>query len=296
MLPVIFGISGKILTDRERAMFTEHQPHGIILFKRNCESAEQIIALNKSIKEILPLTKIFIDQEGGKVARVEPPIAAKEYPNMEYFEKIYQTQGKESAIKAVERNFFELMSELKTLGIDVTCAPVSDLRTKDGHDVIGNRSFGSNVEIVIELCKAALDGIHRAGGEGVIKHIPGHGRATKDSHHEMPVVTASLEELEQTDFAVFKALASLCPYAMTAHVVYTCFDAKLPVTLSPVAIKYIRESIGFEGQLMTDALEMKALAGDMTSNAAAVLAAGCNIVLHCTGNIDEMGSIAMALS
>ena len=289
MLPVILGISGLKLSDDEKKFFAQHKPHGIILFKRNCASRDQIISLNHEIKTLIDQdVKIFIDQEGGRVARIRPPIAEKIFPNMAFFGDMYKTQGHDIATRAVEQNFFELMSELKALGIDATCAPVCDLRHPGAHDVIGDRSFGTNVEMVINLCIAALDGIHRAGGEGVLKHIPGHGRSMHDSHLALPTIDASLEELESTDFAIFKALADKCLYAMTAHIIYKCFDIKNTVTTSKTAIEYIRHDIGFTGMLMTDDLDMKALSGTLGQKATLSLEAGCDIILQCSGNIENI--------
>ena len=296
MLPIILGISGTSLSDAEKKLFAQHKPHGIILFKRNCESREQMIALNKEIKTLIGQdVKIFIDQEGGRVARIKPPIAEKTFPNMEFFGEIYRTQGSADAIKAVEQNFFELMSELKELGIDATCAPVCDLRHPGAHDIIGDRSFGTDPQIMIDLCAAALDGIHRAGGEGVLKHIPGHGRSMHDSHLDLPTIDASLTELEQTDFVVFKALADKCQYAMTAHIVYTCFDTENTVTTSKTAIDYIRKNIGFTGMLMSDDLDMKALSGTLYDKTQSALHAGCDIALQCSGNIDDMVEVIQAI-
>jgi len=296
MLPVILGISGPSLSSEERDLFTKHKPHGIILFKRNCHSREQIIALNRSIKDLIGAdVKILIDQEGGRVARIKPPISSQEYPNMEFFGKIYTEEGRDTAIQKTEQNFFALMSELKELGIDVTCAPVCDLRHIGAHDIVGNRSFGTDTQIVIDLCEAALDGIHRAGGEGVLKHIPGHGRSMYDSHLTLPTVDTSLEELEKTDFMIFKALANKCQYAMTAHIIYSCFDHNNTITTSRNAIDYIRQNIGFTGMLMTDDLDMKALAGSLEENTEAALNAGCNIALQCSGNIKHIASVIDAI-
>jgi beta-N-acetylhexosaminidase len=295
MKNIIFGISGKALTDKEIELIRSGNPHGVILFSRNCENKEQVSSLTGHIKSLSPDTKIFIDQEGGRVQRIKPPINDRKYPNMEYFGNIYD-KDKASGLKAVEENFYDLMSELKDWGIDVTCAPVADLRIKGAHDIIGDRSFGYDPDKVVALCKAALQGIHRAGGEGVIKHIPGHGRAFADSHAELPKVDASLEELEQTDFAVFKALAKSCAYAMTAHVVYTALDPNLPATLSPIVVQYIRDKIGFSGIIMTDALEMEALSGTtMTERAKASMEAGCDIALYCTSQMAEVENILVAL-
>lgn len=296
MLPLILGIAGFSLSEHEKKLFTEQPPHGVILFKRNCDSRSQIIDLTKEIKAVTPQTKIFIDQEGGRVARIKPPIAEKEFPNMEFFGKIYLSEGRDFAIRETEKNFFELMSELKLLGIDVTCAPVCDLRHIGAHDIIGDRSFSTDPEIVIDLAIAALDGIHRAGGEGVIKHIPGHGRSAHDSHLNLPIIDSRLEELEKTDFTIFKALSTKCPYAMTAHIIYECFDKKNTITTSSVAIKYIRENIGFSGIIMTDDLDMKALSGTSKDKTLYSFEAGCDIVLQCNGNIEDMKEVVGATS
>jgi beta-glucosidase-like glycosyl hydrolase len=295
MRGVIFGLSGPILTKAEQMLIEEHKPHGIILFSRNCQERQQIIALNKSIKNISPETKIFIDQEGGRVRRIKPPIGEKDFPSMEVFDKLYD-ENPDKAIEACEQNFFELMTDLKGLGVDVTCAPVCDIRYKGASDVIGDRAFGSSVGKVVALAKAALRGIQKAGGEGVIKHIPGHGRALTDSHHELPFVSTSLEELNKTDFAVFRELAPLCPYAMTAHVVYEALDPENSATLSKKVIDYIRTEIGFTGLIMTDALEMKALSEvPIKDRAVLCYEAGCDIALYCTGEMYGIKDIYTAL-
>lgn len=297
MQNIIFGISGKELTEDEHNLIQEKQPHGIILFSRNCQSREQIIELNKSIKAISPKTRIFIDQEGGRVRRVKPPVSSKDFPSMEGFNKLYD-QDKTNSISQTKQNFYELMSELLGLGIDITSAPVCDLIHEGQSNVIGDRSFGANAQKVIDLAGAALDGIHEAGGEGVLKHIPGHGRSTKDSHHDLPVVDAPLEELEKTDFAVFKALAGKCAYAMTAHIIYPSLDSQNPATFSPNVIKYIREQIGFKGLIMPDALEMKALdkIADIQERARLCLEAGCDLPLYCTGEMEGVQDVMLALS
>jgi len=295
MSKLIFGIAGTILTEQEKSLIYSKQPHGIILFSRNCQSRQQIIDLNKAIKEISPSTKIFIDQEGGRVRRIKPPISNKDFPSMEVLGNLYD-KDKQDAIKQTEQNFYELMLELKDLGIDVTCAPVCDIRYDDASNVIGDRAFGDSVEKVIDLAKATLRGLQRAGGEGVIKHIPGHGRALTDSHHELPFVDTSKEELEATDFAVFKALARLCPYAMTAHVVYEALDTENAATLSKPVIDYIRKEIGFTGLIMTDALEMQALSSvPIKDRAKLCFEAGCDIALYCTGKMEEIKDIYLAI-
>lgn len=296
MREVIFGLSGTILTEAEKRLIAEKKPHGIILFTRNCKSADQIKALNQNVKDISPDTKIFIDQEGGRVRRIKPPISQFELPSMEVFDKLYDS-NKDKALEACEENFFRLMTELKALNIDVTCAPVCDIRYDGASNVIGDRAFGSNAKKVVDLAKAALKGIDRAGGEGVIKHIPGHGRALKDSHHELPYVGSSLEELEATDFAVFKDLADSCPYAMTAHIVYEALDPHNVATFSKPVIDYIRNQIGFKGMIMTDALEMKALSSiPIAERAKLCYEVGCDIALYCTGDMEGVKDVYVALA
>lgn len=305
--PVIFGISGTSLTNQELVFFTENPIYGFILFKRNIESKSQLLSLVDSIKNIYPnrIPPIFVDQEGGMVARIRPPLAKKEYLPAESFSKIYDNEGKDAAIKAVKINYSELMNELKGFGISSPCAPVADLRYSYTDDVIGNRSFGDDIEKVVSLCNAAVDGIEEFGGVAIIKHIPGHGRATCDSHHELPRVTATLEELNRTDFEVFRRLSNneKVKWAMTAHIVFNALDEDLPVTLSKKAIAFIRSEIGFKGLLVSDAIEMhalhsniniedkKAFSTSLTHVARQSLDAGCDIILHCTADMSEMVAI-----
>lgn len=293
MIPVIFGISGTILSEEETNFFTQNEPYGFILFKRNCESANQIIALTESLRNLFPERdelKIFIDQEGGRVARVKPPIIDNEYPSAEEL-----ASSGPNAADAVFKNYQFLMKDLINIGINATCAPVVDLRFEGADDIIGDRSFGSDPEIVAKLAMSAIDGIEHVGGNAVIKHIPGHGRATCDSHLALPVVKASLEDLENTDFKAFKLVGDHCNYAMTAHIVYEALDPDLPATLSKDVIDYIRQEIGFTGTLMSDDISMKALRGDLGDLAVSALNAGCDLVLHCNGNMQEMIAIAEAL-
>lgn len=288
MKPLVFGLSGLTLLDEERAFFLEQQPHGFILFKRNCASKEQIIALTTSLKALFPYARIFIDQEGGRICRLNPPILTQKYPSA------YELSNQESANQAVFDNFYAMMLELVSLGIDTNCAPVVDLFFEGPSDIIGDRSFGSDPVIVASLSLSTLNAIRDAGGVGVIKHIPGHGRATCDSHFELPIVKASLEELEATDFAAFRILAQNieAPYAMTAHIIYEALDPKNPATLSKIVIDYIRKKIGFAGKIITDDISMKALSGSLSERTKGALAAGCDIVLHCNGNMEEMVEIA----
>lgn len=293
MKPIIFGLAGTTLSEAERIFFKTQKPYGFILFKRNLESREQINALVEDLKTIAD--KIFIDQEGGRVARIKPPINDKLYPPASDFGALALSDGLKVAEDAVRDNYQELMGDLMELGINVTCAPVVDIHFEGAHDVIGDRAFSADAAIVSALSIATLEGLKKAGGEGVIKHIPGHGRSKCDSHLDLPIVDASLTELEQTDFAAFKPLAKLATYAMTAHIIYTALDPDLPATLSKTVVDYIRNEIGFTGTLMTDDLSMKALKGDFAYLAKTSLEAGCDLVLHCNGNMEEMIQIAGAI-
>ncbi len=280
----VLGISSTELTQDEISLFREHQPFGIILFQRNCANPEQLKALTFSIKEILPESKIFIDQEGGKVARLKKPNFI-EFPAANSFltkEEIYD-------------NYFIMGKYLQSLGIDVNCAPVADLYYSFADKIIGDRSFGENIEQVIKFASVAAQGLIDSGITPIIKHIPGHGRAMADSHLELPIIETDLKTLEDTDFAVFKALHNM-PMAMTAHIIYTALDADAPVTLSSKAINYIRQEMGFKGMLISDAIEMKALKGNFASLTQQALEAGCDLVLHCTGEINEMKEVLEAIN
>ena len=264
--PIIFGISSTKLTDQEYDFLKKTTPFGFILFSRNIESTEQLMQLTNSLKNLYPdrvETPIFVDQEGGRVARIKPPIAQEEYSTAEHFAKIYDSD-KSLALKEVYQNYTKLMSELKKLGIDSPCAPVGDLRVKEASDVIGDRSFGENPGKVIDLCKSVIKAIKDSNGIAIIKHIPGHGRALQDSHYDLPHVDASLSELKESDFKVFEELAKLDDvWGMTAHIVFNAIDKENPVTLSKKAIKYIRDEIGFKGTLLTDDIGMLALHGEV---------------------------------
>lgn len=294
MKPIIFGLSGPVLLPEEKELFLKEQPYGFIIFKRNVESGEQIQQLTKSLHDLFPdrEVEIFVDQEGGRVARIKPPIASKEYPPAAHFGQMGLAEG----LAEVRTNYKSLMLELRSLGITATCAPVADLLFDGADKVIGDRSFGSDPKVVANLCKAALQGITDSGGNGVIKHIPGHGRASLDSHYALPVVNTALEELEQTDFRAFQLLAPDAKYAMTAHVVYEALDPELPATLSKIVVDYIRQKIGFTGTLMTDDMSMKALSGDLSTLSSKALNAGCDLVLHCNGNMEEMKAIVRGVN
>lgn len=296
ILPVIFGIKGTKISAEEEFFFNSCKPYGLILFARNIESEEQLKRLVVDLKSLVGHdVKLFIDQEGGSVQRIKPPIGGSIYPPASLFVEMLKNSSVDKVAKAVEENFYNLMTELKSFGIDHTCAPVADLLFENMDKIVGDRSFGASVEQVVLLCNAALDGIHKAGGEGVIKHIPGHGRAKCDSHHELPIVEEELSLLKESDFAVFAKLKDKCKYAMTAHILYTHLDDEFPATLSLKVIDYIRRDIGFKGMIMTDDICMKALKGDAGQIAIKSIEAGCDLILHCSGEMAQMQEVKDAL-
>lgn len=294
MKPVIFGLSGEVLTADERSFFSEANPAGYILFKRNVVDRAQLRRLTDALRAIdgradLP---ILIDQEGGRVTRMQPPVWPQ-FPAGEPFGALYD-KAPASAIEAARANAEAIALTLSEVGITVDCLPLLDVRQSGASDVIGDRSFGSDPMRVAALGRAVLDGLRRGGCVGVVKHIPGHGRATVDSHLKLPVVEASDEELE-TDIAPFRTLKD-APMGMSAHIVYTAWDRERPATLSPIVInEVIRKRIGFDGLLMTDDIDMKALSGTAGEKAAAAVAAGCDVALDCWGRMDEMIDIADSL-
>ena len=305
MQPLILGLAGLALDDAERALFRAANPAGYILFKRNIESPDQVRALTHSLRDLAGRdVPILIDQEGGRVARLRPPHWPN-FPTGEVFGLLYD-KAPITAIEACRLNALALAALLKDLGINVDCLPLLDVRDTQGHDIIGDRSFGTEPMVVSALGKAVLDGFRAGGICGVVKHIPGHGRARADSHLELPVVTASRDELER-DFEPFRRLAD-APMAMTAHITYTALDAGRCATLSPQVIDFIRNDIGFGGLLMSDDLGMHALGNpqsgghppgsnalqDFGARALASLDAGCDIALHCSGDFNEMRSIVEA--
>jgi beta-glucosidase-like glycosyl hydrolase len=287
LLPYILGISSTRLTEEEIKFFTRIQPYGIILFTRNLESREQIIKLNEEIHSIIAGVKIFIDQEGGRVQRIKPPIGLIKYKAQKYFGDLYK-DNKDEAISELTANYLQLSEELAFLGFDASCAPVCDLYHKFCHEVImGDRTFSDDPVIVSILAKAALDAMQQNRIEGVIKHIPGHGRALQDSHIGLPIIDSDIEDLYKTDFQVFQNLKD-AKYAMTAHIIYSAIDNEYPCTISKKVIDYIRTEIGFTGLIMTDDICMKALSGDLAEIAKQSFNAGCDLVLHCSGNMQEM--------
>ena len=306
MQPTFLGLEGLTISAAERALFRAADPAGYILFKRNIDTPEQVRALTAALTDMagraLP---ILIDQEGGRVARLRPP-HWPEFPTGERFDLLYD-KAPVTAIEAARLNALALAAMLRDLGITVDCLPLLDVRDPEGHDIIGDRAYGAEPMKVAALGRATLDGLRQGGVCGVVKHIPGHGRARADSHLELPVVDASRAALER-DFEPFRTLSS-APMAMTAHVTYTALDPDRCATLSPTVIDFIRNDIGFGGLLMSDDLGMKALGNplsgghpagstalqDFGARAIASLEAGCDIALHCSGDFAEMRSICGAV-
>ena len=294
MIPALFGLSGLTLTADERAFFRDADPAGYVLFGRNAQSREQVRALTDELRSLHGRDRLFIcvDQEGGRVVRLKPPVWPK-YPPGEVFDRLYDL-APASAIEAARANAHALGLDLAEAGITVDLHPSLDVRQPGAHDVVGDRALGSEPMRVAALARAILDGFARAGVAGCIKHIPGHGRAMADSHKELPTVTATAEELE-LDIAPFRTLAS-APIGMTAHVRYTAWDDENPATLSPFVVgEVIRKRIGFTGLLMSDDLDMEALSGSVPERAAGAIAAGCDLALNCWAKMDDMVGIAHAV-
>ena len=278
------------------AFFRDERPWGFIVFARNIQSQAQLHDLAAAMRACVdrPDAPVFVDQEGGRVQRLRPPLA-QNYPPASVLGALYQ-RDRQAGLRAAW-----LMSRLHAFdllrcGLNADCLPVLDVPVQGAHDVIGNRAYGTDPDTVAAMGRVAMTGLQEGGVLPVIKHIPGHGRAFSDSHYDLPVVDASLDALRAHDFAPFKALRD-APMAMTAHVVYTAIDPDRPATTSPRAIAdIIRGEIGFDGLLMSDDLSMKALSGDFATRTVASLAAGCDVVLHCNGVMEEMRAVADAAS
>ncbi len=288
----ISGCEGVSLTSGERRFFEQARPCGLILFKRNCESPEQIRQLCASFREAVgePAALVLIDQEGGRVQRLGPP-HWRQYPPGRRFGALY-ARDPARGLEAARAGARLIARDLASLGVNVNCAPVLDVPVSGAHDVIGDRTYGFTPDQVAALGAAVIEGYLAGGVLPVIKHIPGHGRATADSHAALPVITEARETLEATDFAPFRALRH-APLGMTAHVLVTAIDANTPASASRAVVEgVIRQSIGFDGFLMCDDIGMNALSGAWEARAAAVLAAGCDAVLHCSGNLAEMEAVA----
>ena len=291
---MILGVSGLELTAGERAFLAAERPWGFILFARNVGDAAQVRSLVDALRDAVrrPDAPVFIDQEGGRVQRLRPPLA-RNYPPAAELGALYR-RDREAGLRAAWLMSRMHAFDLGALGITADCLPVLDVPVEGAHDVIGNRAYASEPAAVAALGRAAAEGLLSGGVLPVIKHIPGHGRAFSDSHLALPVVDAPLAELRERDFAPFRALADM-PMAMTAHVVYTALDGGAPATTSRKVIsEIVRGEIGFDGLLMSDDVSMKALSGDFSTRTAAIFAAGCDVVLHCNGVMDEMGAVAAA--
>ena len=294
MQAAIYGPAGPELTADERDFFRDADPAGFIVFRRNCVDQQQLLRLTDALRDLSgrPDVPILIDQEGGRVMRMRPPNWPA-FPAADAFARLYQA-APSSAIEAARSNARAIALTLRSGGINVNCLPLLDVRQEGATDIIGDRALGAEPMQVAALGRAVLDGMASAGVVGVVKHMPGHGRALVDSHKELPVVTASAEELE-SDLEPFERLRS-APMGMTSHVVYTAWDPDFPASLSPTVIgDIIRGRIGFDGWLMSDDLGMEALSGDAGSRAAGVVAAGCDVALHCNGDMAEMVSVAGAV-
>ncbi len=291
--PTFFGLAGTALTPNERALFTANPPAGFILFKRNVVDRAQVHALTDELRALSGRidVPILIDQEGGRVARLQPP-EWPAFPAGAAFDALYE-KAPMSAIEAARVNAHALGLMLSDVGINVNCLPLLDVRQPGAHDIIGDRALGAEPLRVAAMGRAVIEGLAAGGCVGVIKHMPGHGRAMVDSHLELPVVTASAAELE-IDVAPFITL-NWAPMAMTAHVIYTAWDPENCATRSELVVgDVIRGRIGFDGLLMSDDLGMKALAGNFGARTRDALAAGLDIVLHCSGDFAEMQEVSAA--
>ncbi|HWD57126.1 MAG TPA: beta-N-acetylhexosaminidase [Stellaceae bacterium] len=291
---ILFGCAGERLTAEERALFAETEPLGLILFQRNCRDPDQVRALIAEFRECVGRddAPVAIDQEGGRVARLKPP-RWRSYPAAARLAALPEAE------EAVRLGARLIADDLAALGVTVDALPVLDLPMPGADNVIGDRAYGADPARTARLGGAAAEGLLAGGVLPIIKHIPGHGRARVDSHKALPVVDADRELLEATDFAPFRALAGLplgnAIWAMTAHIVFPAIDAARPATLSPAVIgEVIRGAIGFDGFLVSDDIEMGALDGTLGARVAGALAAGCDAVLHCSGNLAAMCEAAAA--
>ena len=292
---VIFGCAAHVLSADEVAFFASEQPWGFILFARNCDTPSQIKTLCDQLRQSVGRVDapILIDQEGGRVARLRPPLAPTRPPMKSFGDLLALDPA--AAARAARLGARLIAADLHALGINVNCVPMVDVRQDSAHDIVGDRSFGTDPEMVSALGAEVIAGCLAGGVLPIIKHIPGHGRALVDSHLDLPRVTATRAELQQCDFAPFKTLANSSPMAMSAHVIYEAYDPDHCATQSPIIIEdVIRGEIGFDGLLMTDDLSMKALGGSFEGRSAKALKAGCDMLLHCNGDMTQMVDVARA--
>ncbi len=300
MKPLIIGVSSGEISNQEKAWIIENQPLGFILFTRNCLAEDQIQNLCQELRSFVnhEPVPILIDQEGGRVVRLKPPLF-RPCPAAAFF-----VRGLESADSVTRTKMIRLIAlnaqliglGLRHLGINANCAPVLDLAVEGADSIIGDRSYGKNPTDIVDCGRAMAQGLMDVGVLPMMKHIPGHGRALVDSHKALPIIDTERALLEKTDFLPFKGLAKLVPWAMTAHMVFKDIDPSLPVTLSKVMIDYIREHIGFDGIIISDDLSMHALSGSFADRADQAQKAGCDVLLHCNGQLEEMEHIASALT
>jgi beta-N-acetylhexosaminidase len=287
----ITGVAGTTLSPPELAFLRRAEPWGVILFARNIENPSQLRCLTGSIRDALARNApILVDQEGGRVQRLGPPLWPS-YPPGATYGRLYEADRAEG-VRAAYLGAFLIASDLASVGIDVNCLPIADVPAPGASTVIGDRAYGHTPEKVAAIARSVADGLLDCGVLPVLKHIPGHGRASTDSHHALPVVDIGYSKLESTDFAAFRALADL-PLGMTAHVVYSAVDLLAPATTSVTVVHdVIRSWIGFSGLLMTDDISMGALSGSIAERSRAALDAGCDLILHCNGDIQEMEEVA----
>lgn len=288
----ITGVSGTELTAAEREFIRDQRPWGFILFKRNVATPAQVTALVAELRAVAnaPDAPVLIDQEGGRVQRLGPPHWPV-YPPGAVFATLYDIDSA-AGLTAARLSARLIAADLADLGITVDCLPLADVPVPGADAVIGNRAYGTEPGKVAAIARAVTEGLEQGGVLPVLKHIPGHGRATADTHFKLPTVDAPRSELERTDFAAFKPLSDL-PMAMTAHVVFSAFDPAHPATTSATMIAdVIRGAIGFQGLLMSDDVSMNALSGNIAERTRAIFAAGCDVALHCNGNIEEMREVA----
>ena len=288
----VYGCAGHRLTEAEKAFFAEARPWGFILFRRNIDNPDQVRALTEEMRAAVGDAEapILIDQEGGRVQRMGPPHWPKYPPGAAYM----KAANDPAAARELARLGARLMAhDLREVGITVDLLPVLDVPAPGAHDIIGDRAYAADPEAVSVMGRAAAEGLLAGGVLPCIKHMPGHGRAFADSHKALPTVHADFDTLDGWDFAPFKALSDM-PLAMTAHIVFTAIDDKRPATQSKKAVRMMRDHLGFSGLILTDDLSMQALSGDLGERAHRSLKAGCDVVLHCNGDLEEMKAVAAA--
>jgi beta-N-acetylhexosaminidase len=290
-LAAIFGCAGPTLGAEERAFFRDADPFGFIVFARNVETPDQLRRLTAELREAVGRdAPVLVDQEGGRVQRLRAPHWREWAPPLD---TALGAGSPERAATLLGLQASLIAAELRAVGIDANCAPTADIASDATHPFLRNRCYGTDAASVARVARAVADAYLAAGILPVMKHLPGHGRSVADTHHDLPCVEASAEDLVATDFAPFRALADL-PMAMTAHIVFAAHDRHRPATQSPAMIRVIREVIGFQGLLMTDDLNMQALPGTLADRTAASIAAGCDLALHCKGDMAEMIAVAAA--